>query len=163
MRSTIAELQAFANATYGGRPALLTPFTYNVDFDGIAAAGTEYQQLQIQANADFILTSLNCIFTNAAVGLATTYPLKCLITDNSSGEQFTNAPLHIGTYLTDVGPNVPAVFSNVQSVGVELPYPLFIQGRTSLTVMAQNLMTGTAVVDFAIQFNGVLSRKYSQV
>lgn len=162
MRSTISELQAFANAVYGGQPALLTPYTYNIDFDAIAAAGTEYQQLQIQANADFILTSLNCQVATS-VGNPLLFSAKCLITDNSSGEQFSNAPMLIPTFLVNASPLLSGIAVAATAQGVELPYPLFIQGRTSLTVMVQNTLLVATYTDLTIQLNGVLARKYSKV
>lgn len=159
MRSTVSELQAFANATYGGQMSLLTPYTYRVTFGAIAANATEFQQLQIQANADFILTSL-ALFVNDDGAAVNQFPFKTLITDNSSGEQFTASAICAGVYLNDCGGFNGTISGNFVVGGVELPYPLFIQGRTSLTCMMQNL-SATAYEDVILVLHGVLARKYS--
>jgi hypothetical protein len=154
MRS-IREIEDFVQRFYPGRDLLLTPYGYNLTFsatDLIAATGSDTQQLNISANADFILLGIRARADIAAAAQTVSSlvaPLaRMLLTDSGSNEQFTQQAIDLMNY-TQVG-----------TVEVELPYPRIVAGRSSLQVQMFNYSAASAY-NIDVFFSGVLVRAYS--
>jgi len=150
---SIADIEAFASKFYSGRPLLLVPYGYNVTFSSLAAGASATQTINIAANADFIITSLNHRANVAAAAQTVsskTAPLaRVLITDSGSNEQFTNSAVDLENYSTN-GNVINAYY-----------YPRIVSGRSTLTVQLTSYeASNTLNVD--IFFEGVLVRAYAQ-
>jgi hypothetical protein len=151
-RYTISEIEAFVQRFYPGRKLLLTPYGYPMQFDPITHATNATQQLQISANADFLLLGIgyHADLAGAAQAAATkpSFVGRILITDTGSNEQFTQGAVDLETYAEN----------NV--AGVNLPYPRIVGGRSVLQVQ---LFSDEAANDYTVNLNfiGVLIRAYS--
>lgn len=126
----LGDLMAFARPYYGvnkqtGQPRKLVikPQIYVANFGDLLASTAYVQQVQIQANADFVLLAM-AQDNSAGSAFAGT---KILVTDNSSGENFTNGPVTFSNYLRQI---------NASNGGVDhsLPYPRMLPGNSSLSV-----------------------------
>lgn len=132
----------------------ITPYGYTATFAALAQNATATQQINITANGDFVLTGLR---HRAQIGAAQTVSTKTapfvrvLLTDSGSNEQFTAQAVDLENYSQNgVAP-------------VALPYPRFIQGRTSLTVQATNYApTAETYTTLDVFLEGVLVRKFSK-
>lgn len=130
-RYSFLDIQAFAAQIYKtGRELQIEPYGYTTTFAALAQNATQTNSLQIAANADFILTGLR---HRAQIGAAQTVSTKTapfvrvLITDSGSNKQFTNAAVDLENWS-----------SNVNGGERDLPFPRFIQGRSSLSIQATN-------------------------
>jgi hypothetical protein len=151
---SLLELQAFANQLYQGRPLVMVPYGYTVTFAGLTANATQTQTLSITANADFILTKVKSRTTIAAaaqtISNLTAPQMRVLITDSGSNEQFTNQAVDLVNYST-IG----------QSDIGNLPYPRFISGRTSLSIVLSEYGGVVATENVDLFLEGLLIRTYS--
>lgn len=152
---SFADIQAFANMVYAGRPFILTPFAYPVVFTSLAQNASSTASLSITANADFILTRIRYRAWISSAGLTyntTVIPnVQILVTDTGSNEQFTNTSVDLANWG----------YNNSQAVGA-LPYPRYIAGRTALSVAVTNNSPASETYGrLEILFEGCLARQYS--
>lgn len=132
----------------------ITPYGYTATFLLLAQNTTQTQQINITANGDFVLTGVK---HRAQIGAAQTVSTKTapfvrvLLVDSGSNEQFTAQAVDLENYSQNgVAPNA-------------LPYPRFVQGRTSLTVQATNYApTAETYTSIDVFLEGVLVRKFSK-
>lgn len=153
---SLRDLEAFCARFYLGYDLLITPYGYTASFTTIAAAATQTQNVNISANADFVMLGLRHhvnVGATVAYSVSTkTAPfLRLLITDTGSAEQFTAQAVDLENYSTN-------------GVGTkDLPYPRICAGRTALALSLTNYAPAAetyGVVD--IFLSGVLVRAYSQ-
>lgn len=153
---SLREIEAFAARFYEGADLLITPYGYNLTFTSLAQSGSDTQNINIAANADFILLGLRhfAFVVGAATGInVSTKPapsVRILITDTGSSEQFTAQAVALENYSQNDGKEVT------------LPYPRIVSGRTALNVQATNYSGGAGeTYTFDLFFSGVLVRAYS--
>lgn len=153
---SLRDLEAFCARFYLGYDLLITPYGYSASFTTIAVAATQTQNVNIAANADFVMLGLRY---HANVGAVVGYSvstktaafLRLLITDTGSAEQFTAQAVDLENYATNGVGEKP------------LAYPRIVAGRTALSLALTNHAPAAetyGVVD--IFLNGVLVRAYSQ-
>lgn len=150
------DIEAFASKFYfdpnTGAPKriLLTPYGYPITFAALATGTPQTANLNISANADFILLGLNHHANTAAaqeVSTRTTPLVRILITEAGSGEQFTNAAVDLENYSSD------ASFLN------PLVYPRILTGKSAVTMQVTNY--GPDTLDgLELFLNGVQVRAY---
>lgn len=146
--NSIQSIQSYLAQLYQGRPMIVKPYAYPVTFLALAQNVNATQQLQIQANADFLITDVSF---RAQIGAAQTVSTKTapfvrmLVTDSGSNQQFTNAAIDLENYA-----------SNDAKIRM-LPFPRLVQGRSALTVSVTNYSPGAGetYTSLEIVFNGV--------
>lgn len=156
-RYGLLNIEAFAskfyrNADGSPRQLVLTPYGYPVTFLAVAPAVPQVQQINIAANADFILLAFH---HRASIGAAQAVSTKVapfcnlLITDNGTGEQYTNVGVDLENY------------SSNGSFLQELSYPRIIAGKSSLQIQVTNTATFDETYDTLQLFlEGVQVRAY---
>lgn len=112
-------------------------FTYNADFVGTTVLGagqTVTVNIQVQADSDFVITSLAKVATDSPgqTVLVAFMPATVLLTDTGSGRQIMDRPAHIENY-----------FGTGQFARV-MDRPYFIRASSTLGVTLQNLDTVNA-------------------
>lgn len=135
MRYTIADVQRYTRRFYGNNALLVTPFGYPVFFAPVSgvtvpSGGEATQTINIQANADFLLTgvSYNTIGLAAtSVGQKPAAILTLDIRESGSKEPFTDSPIYLENYAGN----------GVQ--GRELDYLRFLAGGTTVEFVLGNL------------------------
>lgn len=141
-----SDLRAWCAQLYGNQQRLvLTPYAYTIDFGDFAIDQTKTQQAQITANADFIALSL-AISVGESSGVSN---FKALVSDSSTGEQFTSAAALFGAIGNGEG------LGFVQN---NFAYPRFIGGNSSIAVQLTNTYPATAVPDVYFVLRGFLVR-----
>ena len=111
-------------------------FTYQLNYASIAAAGSAFESINIQADSDFQLHKL-AYFADLAGG-AQTYSSRViplvtvLITDSGSGRQ-----------LMDSAVALPTIFG-VEGIPFILPQPKIFSARSTITVTLANYSAATA-------------------
>ena len=128
-----------------------TPYAYSATFAALAQNGVQTQQIQIQANADFICLDIAIRANIAAAQNESTMTaafVRLLITDTGSNEQWTNTAQDVENYCT-----------NGQRQ-TSLPYPRIVQGRSSLQLQATNYAPVAETYSFDIMLEGVQVRRY---
>lgn len=148
------EIEAFASRFFPGRALLLLPYAYNLTFTGMTAALAATQQLNIAANADFLLLGLrhraSVAATNQTINTKTAPFGRVLITDSGTNEQFTASAVDLENYSTN-------------GVGERrLPYPRIVAGRSSLNVTLTMFAPAAETVLLDLFFDGVLIRAFNQ-
>lgn len=145
----IADIANFIKLSWAGRKVQLVPYAYGLTFTGLAQAATAVQQLNIQSNADFVLTHLTHRASIAAaaqtVSNKTAPFVRALFTDNGSSANFTQNAVDLESYSTN-GDGIPKA----------LPYPRIISGRSSVTCQLTNYSGGageTYLID--LTFHGI--------
>lgn len=124
----LKSIATFLAPSYRGRTFGLLPYGYNLTFTSFAQNANSSQQLNIQANADFLLLAVKYHAHISAVQTVSTKTVafaRLLITDNGSGQQFTNSAIDLENYANNG--------ANSSGTG-QIPYPRLIGGRSSLTV-----------------------------
>lgn len=157
MHYSLAELESFASRFYMGRKLLLTPYGYTLNFLALLTATTQTANLNIAANADFMLLNIRSravLAASQSVSSKTAPLVRMLITDSGSNEQFTNSAVDLENY-TDNGVGARTLF-----------YPRMLAGRTSLTVAVSNYSSATVgaaetYTSLDVFFSGLLLRAYS--
>ena len=141
------DLMAFCRTIYGPEYSfILTPQAYPVDMgESIAASAQVVKQVQIQSNADFILFAL--AYDCNAASQSTVAAGSILITDSSTGDPFTAAPVSPAAFATFAGQ--PAT---------NLPYPRWLGGNTAVTINFAN-SAAAVVSDLWITLLGVLVKR----
>lgn len=148
-----SEIEAFVSRFYEGRRVLITPYGYSATFTAVTQNATQTQNINIAANADFILIGLRHRMWLAAAGQTVSTkntPIgRVLLIDSGSNEQFTQQPTQLDNYSTN------------DAKIVELPYPRILAGRTTLTVQYTNSSPAAESQNIEIFLNGVQVRAYS--
>lgn len=150
---TPRDIEAFVSRMYkDGRQFTCVPYAYTTTFAALAQNGVATNQINIAANADFVLLEIR---HRAQIGAAQTVSTKTapfvrmLVTDSGTNEQFTAAAVDLENYSTN-GPGERPLF-----------YPRFLQGRTSLSVQVTNYApTAETYTSLDVVFAGVLVRTY---
>lgn len=152
---TYKEIAEFCASIYQGRNLLIVPYNFQISFLNVAPGSLQELPLSITANADFVLTEIQC---NAAPQADQSLSVQGAVVpaatiqfiDSGTNEQFFDTPSAINN-CASVGPNFRS-----------LDYPRFIQGRTTLRTVLQSFYTGaTTFPRIDISLNGVLVRAYS--
>lgn len=154
MRFSIQEIQAFCRLLYGDRPLLIVPYGYTVTFANMTAGLSLSQQLSITANADFILLAVRSRTSDTTLQTVSNKNApyyRLLITDSGSNEQFTNAAVDLENYASN---------GNTNGSGL-LPYPRFIGGRTSLSLVLTSYTATAGTASCDVYLEGLLVRTYS--
>jgi hypothetical protein len=146
-------IEALVSVKLDGAPMLIVPYAYPLTFTGLAPAVTATQQLNITANADFLLLGVS-YHANVAVGAQnignkTVAFARMLVTDSGSNEQFTQAAVDLENFCQN-GQDERAMY-----------YPRWIAGRSSLQVSLSNY-SAAETYGIELAFNGVLLRAYQQ-
>lgn len=152
---SIADIESFASLMYS-RPIddlYLVPYSYPIEFTSVAADATQSDVLTLSANADFIALGVRHFTMQAADTTPTIMSkpagdIRCLITDTSSGDQFTNGSV----LLEDYGSNGTGE--------VLFDFPRLLAGRSALSVQITNL-TGAEIQVTQLEIHGVLVRAWS--
>lgn len=142
-----AELMQWAQRIYGSDAQLqMTPYAFSADFGDVAANLLIQRTVEFTANADFILLD---IVHNASNGR---FPLSIFITDNTTGEPFSNGFVPSITFVNNQ--------EMLTMMGVCSPaYPQWFAGKSSISVQIQN--DTNAMNEYQISLIGVLVRKMS--
>lgn len=111
-------------------------------FSAIAQNNISTSTATVQANADFVMTGAGYQMYSVAAALTdSTDPLpqaRVMLTDTGSNDQQSNLPIP----LIGLG-------ASVQYPGVtNLPYPRWINGRSSVTAQLTNLAAAALTLDF---------------
>lgn len=153
---SIQDIEAFAARFYPGKNLLITPYGYTVSFLALATQITATAQLNIAANADFMLLGIRhraALVATQTVSTKVAPFVRVLVTDSGSNEQFTSAAVDLENYSTN-------------GVGEKrLSYPRIVAGRSSLTVQVTNYSSASIGVaetygNIDIFFDGVLIRAF---
>jgi hypothetical protein len=151
---SIQDIEAFLSRFYPGKSLLITPYAYSTIFLALAQNAQATQQINIAANADFLVLMVH---HRAQIGAAQTISTKTapyvrmLVTDSGSNEQFTAAAVDLENYSTN---------GNIVNA---LSYPRLVAGRSSLTVQVTNFApTAETYTSLEIMFEGVLVRAFQQ-
>ena len=125
-------IEAFVRRVYNpdGRYNIqISPYSYLARFDDLANGATAQQNIQIAANADFVVTNPRMTAFLAASGIVQTPMLSLLITDTGSQEQLMSEAVPAVTYCGQ------PEYANESSI---LPYPRIISGRSAVAVNVTN-------------------------
>ncbi len=154
---SIADIEAFASLMYSvnADDLYLVPYSFPITFEELAAGTTQSGILTLSANADFIALGLRH-FSSESLGAGQTVLTKtanyirCLITDTSSGDQFTNGAVN----LENLGAN---------GMGECLfDFPRLLAGRGALSVqVSAPTETTTNFAFLQLELHGVLVRSWS--
>lgn len=124
-------------------------FTYSTPnpFSNIAVGGNATQQIQIQADSDFLIQKL-CYYTNTAnvAQTANSIPipnLSCIITDTGSGRQLMNTAIPVAN-----------IFGTGQNPFI-LPKPKLIAASSNLQIQVFNFDAAVATQQLYLAFIGV--------
>jgi len=150
---SLSEINAFVAQHWQdpiGNPlrCFVSPYAYSVTFSSLAQSTSATQQLTIQ-NIDFVLLEMSF---RANIGAAQTESsitapfVRLLVTDNGSGEQFSNSAI-----------DLEALLSNGQKESA-LPYPRILQGKSTLSLQATNYAPTAETYSFDVVFSGVQVR-----
>lgn len=150
---SIRDIEVFAEMMYS-RPIddlYLVPYSYPINFENVADNATASGILTLSANADFIALGLrhfNASESTFTIMSKQAGDLRCLITDTSSGDQFTNGSV----ILENWGSNGTGE--------ILFDFPRLLAGRTALSVQLTNL-TGLTSIVTQLELHGVLVRAWS--
>jgi len=133
---TFEDIRSYCRSIYGDKNLLIIPNAYPLALGSIADGAVVNSQVQIRANADFILLSVS--FTGDPAS-------QILLTDSASGEQFTSRPVFAQDYT--------CLDASTPGVARDLPYPRFIAGNSSIT--AQVVGDNATVADVYLTMLGV--------
>lgn len=154
-RYSVPVIKQFLAPLYKGRQVGILPYAYPVTFLAFAQNAVATAQLQIAANADFLLLGLRHHAQIGAIQNVSTKTVafaRLLVTDNGSGEQFTSAAVDLEN------------ISNNGSHGVgsgAFPYPRLLAGRTSLTLQLSGYQpTAETYTSIDLLFEGVQVRVF---
>lgn len=152
---SIADIEEFAALMYSKpiEDLYLVPYSYPMNFTSLAADAPQSGVLTLSANADFIALGLRH-FTMLGTDTSPTIlskpagDIRCLITDTSSGDQFTNGSVLLENY----GANGTGE--------ILFDFPRLLPGRSALSVQITNL-TGATITVTQLEIHGVLVRAWS--
>lgn len=150
---SIADVESFAALMYS-RPIddlYLVPYSYPISFTEFESDSTQSGIITLSANADFIALGLRFIAagdSSYTIVSKLAGDVRCLITDTSSGDQFTNGSVTLENY----GSNGTGE--------VLFDFPRLLAGRSALSVQVAN-GTGVELVVLQIEIHGVMVRAWS--
>ena len=154
MQYTMADLENFIRRNYrldGNVQISIEPYAYELAFTTLASGDTQTGTIQIQANADLVLTSprFRCVQDSTDAALRDVVPeIKLLLTDSGSQQQLMNTGVDISTYFGQIG-----------RAPYDLMYPRIISGRSAMVIQAQNY--GTVTYErLELTFAGVLVKGF---
>lgn len=110
-------------------------FTYNVQFNTLAANTTAAQSISIQNDADFVWTQGSVVVTNAAGTTFTSalnVPILSLISDSAAGRNLSDSSTHVSNY-----------FGTAQQPFI-LSFPKIFRAGGQVSVQLQNLDAANA-------------------
>lgn len=150
---SIADIEQFASLMYSTHAdsLYLVPYSYPIEFEAVASNATATGIITLSANADFIALGLRhfTAFDSSATILSKPAGnVRCLITDTSSGDQFTNGSV----LLENFGSNGTGE--------ILFDFPRLLAGRGALSVQVTNL-TGSEIIVTQLEIHGVLVRAWS--
>ena len=131
---SLADIETFCARYYGALAFTIIPYGYNMTFPALAQGTVQTQQLNVVANADFMLLAIghrSYLSTQAASQLQGTMLapfIRMLLTDGGSNQQLSNQSVDLNNYGSGGGDN----FYH------RLPYPRIISGRSTLQVQMTN-------------------------
>lgn len=147
-----ADIQSFASQYYGGRKLLLTPYGYNSTFASLAQNASATNQINIAANADFIVLGFRVRAQIAAAQTVSTKTapfLRMLLVDSGSNEQYTAQAVDVNNY------------ASIDAKDLWLPYPRIVNGRSTLSLTLSNYApTAETYTNTEVFMQGVLVRAY---
>lgn len=128
---------------HGGLQLFLQPYAYVLDFRQLASSASASGQINIAANANFVLTNprFACFENGNAVAIP---DVSIQLMDTGSQQLFSSNFVNIATYF-----GVPTAANDV---GI-LPFPRVIGGRSGLGVQVVN--NGANAVDLHLAFHGI--------
>lgn len=151
---SIAEIEKYVAMRYAVSPdeLYLVPYGYCVSFEPLANGTQGTAVLNMSANADFLLLGIRhvaytadsdpTIFTKEAPNV------RALITDTSSGDQFTNGAANLESFSTN-------------GMGeLSLEFPRLLRGRSALSIQVNNIGSDD-YAELQMFFHGVLVRAWS--
>lgn len=150
---SIADIERFASLMYS-RPIddlYLVPYSYPIDFTDVASNATQSGILTLSANADFIALGIRFIAAGDSSYTIMSKPagdVRCLITDTSSGDQFTNGSVLLENYGTN------------GTGEILFDFPRLLAGRSALSVQVTN-QTGAEIIVLQMEMHGALVRAWS--
>lgn len=140
-----ADVYAWASRIYGpNKRLMITDYVIPCDLGTVAVGASTSKQVQIQANADFVLTRLSYAFEGDAAGA------KIQLTDSATGEQFGNSNIALDIF---------AEYTGAQCYS-ELPYPRWIGGNTALNVFLETSSGAASPTAYNVNLHGFLVREY---
>jgi hypothetical protein len=155
MYSQLEELDTFARSYYRGRSVLLVPYVYPLTFINVIPDQTFQQIINISANADFIVKGCSyyahSATDNNSPNVATKFaiPVRMLLTDISSGDQFSDRAL---------------LMENFAANGAgqrDFDFPRMIYGRGAVQVQLSTLAySGFDIDTISIALHGVSVRAW---
>lgn len=148
--NNITQIQSYLSLLYGGRRLVVVPYAYNLTFLALAQNATASQNLNIAANADFLMLGISCRAQIGAVqtmGALTAPFVRMLITDSGSNEQYSNVAVDLVNY------------ASIGDSQRSLSFPRLVNGRTSLNVALTNYAPAAETyTSIDLMFEGVLVR-----
>jgi len=129
---------------------LIQPYYYPVDLLDIHPGATKTGQIQIAANADFIILSMNyrCSQNNgdASDTNGDVVPkLQLQITDVGSSMQFASSNVDIATFM-----------GRINEAPYTAPWPRMVSGRSSLSLQATSYAGTDIYAQLTVTFWGLL-------
>jgi hypothetical protein len=154
----LSAIEGFVGRNYdpnGNKTITIQPYAYTVVFEDLAAGGSGNKNIQIAANADFVLVAPRSFTVIADSGYVADPLVKVLLTDAGSQEQLMSEAISITSYFGQP--------QRANDTGV-LPYPRIISGRSQLNVQVTNysdiLTSSVAYKRLQLDFVGVLVRGF---
>ncbi len=152
MQYTISELKSHVAQLYSDKlkpnqTIFLEPFGYSMSVAAfVGATGAVSNQINIQANADFLCLGISHRAQIAAaqnVSTKTAPFVRILVTDNGSGKQWTNSAVDLENYSSNDG-----------KIRL-LDYPRLVGGRSSLTVALAGWAGAAETYSIDVFFSGL--------
>lgn len=132
----------------------MIPYFYTLTFAALAQNGQATQQLNINADSDFILIGLKMRANIGAVQTEATSSvpfIRLLLTDSGTNQPFMSNPIDAAALCEQ--PYLPSERT--------FPYPRVIAGRSNITVQATNYSpAGGETYSFDLVFEGMSVRVY---
>lgn len=148
-----SDVHAWATRIYGpNKRLLITDYVLPCDFGTVVKSTSATKQVQIQANADFVLSRIGFAFNTAFAG--NIYDIRAQLTDSATGEQFGNSEIQILNFADSETVNGQAMTFN------SLPYPRWIGGNTSISAYLKNNDSTNDIGKCILSLHGFLIREY---
>lgn len=153
---SIADIEEFAALMYSANPddLYLVPYVYPITFQSLAPNTTQSGIITLSANADFIATGMRHFATSSNISEPNVLSkvsgeIRCLITDTSSGDQFTNGASILENY-------------SANGMGEKLfEFPRLLAGRGALSVQVSTFGQMQTFDLLQVALHGVLVRSWT--
>lgn len=155
MQYSITDIQRFVQRFYGTARLLVTPFGYPVLFDANldpATSLTYTRSINIQANADFVLTDVAYkVIETQDVENKMVCSASIIFRESGSKEPFTDTPVALENYAFNGIAQRP------------LDYPRFLAGASNIecTLILRNVAEQTFPDGIEVMLNGFLVRVFN--